>query len=81
MKKIIYLRPDDIRSVLPPEYVSRFLNLDYDPSALDELFRYSCRQAELIGKPEKHLDYYRMNLIADIKESEELIKEDNKDEK
>jgi hypothetical protein len=76
MKKIIYPRPCDIRSVLPPEYVSRFLNLDYDPSTLDDLFRYSCRQAELIGKPEKYLDYYRMNLIADIKDSEKLIEED-----
>ena len=75
MKKIIYLRPSDIRSVLPPEYVSRFLNLDYDPSALDDLFRASCRRAELIGNPEKYLDFYRANLIADIEESEELIKE------
>jgi hypothetical protein len=75
-RKGTYKRPDDIRDVLPPEYVSRFLALDYDQSALDDLFCASCRRAERVGKPEKYLDYYRTNLIADIEESEELIKEE-----
>ncbi|MBQ7802990.1 hypothetical protein IJ380_04015 [Candidatus Saccharibacteria bacterium] len=75
MKKT-YKRPDDIRDVLPPEYVSRFLDLGYDPSALDEIFNISVYQAEKAHKEEKILDYYRMNIIFDIEESEKLIAED-----
>ena len=75
-----YKRPDDLREVLPVEYFVRALVLNYDPTALDEIFEASVKQAEFVNKPEKYLDYYRMNLIADIDESMQLIEEEKEDE-